>query len=181
MTNNIKRNKSRKSYPFLTIAFAILFVQTLHAAGKEMGREFIFQLAPPVEAAGKQAVIKAHRKELLPAYRVRVKRSRSVTGSPVRHRHPELSSQQLVVVAVDNQGQEIARVLIPDPRVIRVEISDPSGKLSSEIIYRTQVEFPVVIPDDPRISNFKIYQPRWTGTEFLLELIDDGKLSVANK
>lgn len=88
-----------------------------------------------------------------------------------RQRNPELSKEQLVVVALDSQGHELVRVLCPDPRIIRGEAADAKGKLISRVIYRDAADFSVVIPDNPRIGQLQIYHPNWTGSEFVLEPI----------
>jgi hypothetical protein len=88
-----------------------------------------------------------------------------------RQRNPELSKEQLVIIALDSQGHEVVRVLCPDPRIIRAEVPDAAGKLVSRFIYRSAADFSVVIPDNPRISQLQIYHPNWMGSEFVLEPI----------
>ena len=55
-------------------------------------------------------------------------------SSPMpRQRSPELSSDQLLVVAIDAQGQEKEQVLLSDPRVLRAESLGPTGELRGEV------------------------------------------------
>ncbi len=99
-----------------------------------------------------------------------------VPGPPPRQRNPELSSMQLVLIAYDTQKHEVTRVVIADPRLIRAETVGSSGQLETKIIYRKNVDFTVVLPDDPNIKRLKIYHPHWTGTNFILELIGETQL-----
>ncbi|MDO8706571.1 MAG: hypothetical protein Q7J84_16665 [Sulfuricaulis sp.] len=151
----------------------------------------VVSMAPLVCAAGKDSsrvielrleslnVTKANGK-LLPerprmhaiAIRRTVRDSRPV---PVE-RNPELSEQHLVVVAVDAKGREIARRLVLDPRLLRVETADPSGRLSGEVLYRSDADLSVTFPDRPGMSALKIYQPHWSGTDFALQLLGEATL-----
>jgi hypothetical protein len=57
---------------------------------------------------------------------------------------------------------------------VRAEAFSPSGeRTSSEEFYRTEAEFSVFLPDDPNIVELKIYQPQWTGSSFILELVGE--------
>lgn len=94
---------------------------------------------------------------------------RRVPGSLPRQRNPELSSDQIVVVAVDAQGQEIGRSLILDPRVLRAERPRPTGELSGEVLHHANTELLIALPDDPAIRELRLYHPRWTGTVFDLD------------
>jgi hypothetical protein len=89
-----------------------------------------------------------------------------------RHRAPMLSSDQVLVLAVDTQKQLKGWTLIPDPRVLRAEFPDSGGQLRGQIIYRSSAEFVVALPDDPAIAELHFYHPRWTGKAFILDLIE---------
>ncbi len=92
-------------------------------------------------------------------------------GSLPRQRAPELSEDQLLVLAVDSQKQLKGWSLITDPRILRAELPGPAGELSGQVIYQSNVEFVVALPDDPAISELRFYHPRWTGQEFVLDPI----------
>ena len=92
------------------------------------------------------------------------------SGIMPRQRSSELSSEQLLVVSVDAQGQERSRYLIPDPRILRAESPGPTGELMGEVLHRSTAEFVVMLPDDPTITEVRFYHPRWTGAAFTLEL-----------
>ena len=110
------------------------------------------------------------------AHRLSVVRQQVVLEAPPIERHPELSENHLVVKALDVQGNEIAQVYLLDPRLIRAETTDSSGKLMTQNLYRESVEFVILLPDIPNIHSIEIFQPHWTGTEFLLESI--GKIRL---
>jgi len=116
------------------------------------------------------------KKEPPAMHRVTVIQHRRALEPPPRQRHPELSSEQLVVAAFDTQGREINRVVIADPRLVRAETVGPSGELITETFYRESAEFTIGLPDDPNITMLKIYHPHWTGTEFILEPIGETQL-----
>jgi hypothetical protein len=89
-----------------------------------------------------------------------------------RQRSPELSADQLLVVAIDTQGQEKEQVLIPDPRVLRAESPDDlTGELQGEVLHHATAEFLVPLPNDPTIAELRFYHPRWTGSAFVLDLL----------
>jgi len=96
---------------------------------------------------------------------------RGVPGALPRQRNPELSSDQIVVVAVDVKGQEIDWQLIPDPRILRAEHPGPTGELSGEVLHHAETELLITLPDDPAIRELRLYHPRWTGTAFVLDLL----------
>ena len=91
-------------------------------------------------------------------------------------RNPELSEQHLVVVAVDVKGREVGRRLVLDPRRLRIETADSSGRLSGEVQYRSDADLSVAVPDKAEMSALKIYQPHWNGTDFTLQLLGESAL-----
>lgn len=102
---------------------------------------------------------------------------RRLPEPPPRQRNPELAADRLAVAAVDEHGKELARAIVADPRLLRAEAPGPSGVLSGSIHLRESGRFTVALRDDPRTRQLLIYQPRWTGKDFLLEVV--AKLPVA--
>ena len=99
---------------------------------------------------------------------------RRTPEAPPHQRSKAVSEQSLVVTALDAQGQEVKRYVIPDPRLIRAEEFAPSGAItSSRNYYRNEAKFSVIIPDDPGIKRLQIFQPHWTGQKFDLECIGE--------
>lgn len=90
-----------------------------------------------------------------------------------RRRNSELSEGQLLVVAYDSQGQELARTLVPDSRLVRAETLDASGVLIGEKLFRQKAELTIHLPNIPGMTTLKIFQPRWNGAEFALEPLND--------
>ncbi len=144
----------------------------------------ILALAPPLSVAMAQAVQEvrvewdAYRGATAPQVKpgteqpsnlFTVLERRRAVGPLPRQRNPELSSDQIVVVAVGSQGQTIDAQTIPDPRILRAEAPGPTGELSGEVLHHAKTELLIAIPDDPRIVELRLYQPRWTGTVFVLD------------
>jgi hypothetical protein len=98
--------------------------------------------------------------------------SRPISTGPQQQRDPQLSPHHFVVVAVDEDDQELSRTVIADPRFVRGETTDPSGDFVSTEIVLQQAKCPLVMPDDPRMRSLRIFQPVWTGEEFVLNPID---------
>jgi hypothetical protein len=107
---------------------------------------------------------------------VTIKSQRSIRGNLPRERHPELSEDHLVVTAVDNRGMEGFRMIIPDPRLLRAETADASGRLSQVVFYRLSVDFWITLPEDPSFDRILVFQPQWSGTGFNLLPIGEARL-----
>jgi hypothetical protein len=108
---------------------------------------------------------------------IKILSQKRTQGALPKQRNPELSQQNLVIVGVNAQGQEISRTVMLDPRIIRAETAEPSGKLtSSGLLYRNDATFSVMVPDEPGVIGLKVYQPRWSGSEYTLDLIGEAKL-----
>ena len=100
-----------------------------------------------------------------------------VPGPPPVQRNPELSEDQLVVIALDPRGVEIARVLVLDPRIIRAESVDEDGRFTaSAVYYLSSAEFGVCFPDRPDLAAIRVCEPVWTGQGFWLKTIAQGRL-----
>jgi len=102
---------------------------------------------------------------------------RTLTGPLPLERHPELSSDQLAVVGADSNGSVVFWSLIKDPRIVRAEQPGAGGVLTGRVLYRGPVDFLVALPDSPQIVQVGLYQPRWTGAQWILDLL--GAFSVA--
>jgi hypothetical protein len=94
---------------------------------------------------------------------------RRAPGSLPRERNPEPSPGQIVVVAVDSVGEVIDAQVVRDPRVLRFETQGPGGKMTGELLHRSNPEFLLTVPDDPRLHEIRLYVPRWTGTYFVAD------------
>ena len=95
-----------------------------------------------------------------------------LAGTLPRNRSPELSQDKLMVIAVGAGGKLRWWTLIDDPRLLRAEAPGPDGVLSGQILYRAEPEFVVDVPEDPLITELRLYHPRWTGEEFVLDIIN---------
>jgi hypothetical protein len=90
-------------------------------------------------------------------------------------RFPELTSRHIIIIARDEQGEEINPSLLLDPRLIKAEIFSPeSGQIAdTDQNHDKDADFIVDFPDDAGIDKIQFYHPRWTGTVFTLELIGE--------
>lgn len=80
-------------------------------------------------------------------------------GAPAR----QLAEDRLFVEGRDSEGKVRFETVIPDPRVLRAEQSDPEGWVTGRLLHRARAEFDVVVPADPAIAELRFYQPRCTG------------------
>ena len=109
---------------------------------------------------------------------VKITQQRIVPSTPPRQRNPELSEDQMVIAVFDTEGKEITRIFLIDPRLIRAESEDRNGRLTTQIFYREEVDFTIAVPDRSDLGELKIFQPHWTGSEFLMELIGETQLEL---
>jgi hypothetical protein len=101
---------------------------------------------------------------------------RRASGALPRQRAIELSADQLLIIAVDRLGRDQQRMLVPDPRLLRAEWPDPTGELQGVVLHRANADFFVPVPDDPAITELRVYHPRWTGKTFDLDLLGTAQL-----
>jgi len=86
-------------------------------------------------------------------------------------RHIEYSADQIVVVGLAADGTEKGRVVMIDPRLIRAESFITDDQWESDVVYRRSVDFSVALPDDPEIVTISVLKPRWTGSEWLFDIL----------
>lgn len=97
-------------------------------------------------------------------------------GTLPRDRSLELSTNQILAIALDGKGNLFWWKLLLDPRLVRAERPSATGEMSGEEYYLTSVDFTIACADDPAIKEIRLYHPQWTGKDFRLELI--GSLPV---
>jgi hypothetical protein len=119
--------------------------------------------AAPGQIVSKDAAVPVNRFDILSR--------RSVPGPLPLDRNPELSVDQLVVAGVDSVGNLVAWQLIKDPRIVRAETPRADGVLTGEILYRAEAQFTIALPDRPALRSARVYQPRWTGVGWMLDLL----------
>jgi len=108
----------------------------------------------------------------------RVGLSASRKGDLPRQRSLELSIEQLVVIGVGEDSQILWWHTLADPRLVRAETPDETGKLKNESFYLPTVEFAIAYPEDLGIRALRLYHPVWNGKDFQLQLA--GTLPVAD-
>lgn len=90
-------------------------------------------------------------------------------GGLPKQRSAELSSDQVVVVALDAEGRMRWCGLVADPRLLRAEWPGADGELTGQVLYRESAEFFVAYPDDDSIKEIRLYHPDWDGRAFSLK------------
>lgn len=103
----------------------------------------------------------------------RLDAQRAVSGVLPIERNPELSANSLVVVGVNATSQSLFWLIVPDTRVIRGEFPGPDGVLRGEARHRVETDLHVTVPDAPDLVGIQMYEPRWTGTTWLLDRLGD--------
>jgi hypothetical protein len=92
-------------------------------------------------------------------------------GALPKQRSAELSTTQLVVVALDAAGRMRWCGLVADTRLLRAEAPGPDGELTGQVFYRESAEFVIDYPDDEAVAEVRLYHPDWDGQNFSLELV----------
>ena len=158
------RRRSRSVPLLVAVALAgALAAWPAHAA-QELRLGWI-TVSPPPGAIGPGAVPPPSAVMLLGRQRV---------PGPVprqRDRDRELAPDRVVVVAEDGQGQIRDWQVVADPRILRAEGPGPSGELTGQVVVVPDGELMLTIPDDPAITLLRLYRARWTGTDFVLDLL----------
>lgn len=98
---------------------------------------------------------------------------RTIAGSIRRQRDPQLTTNDLVIVQRRADGRAVDWTIIPNPRVVRAEVPGADGRLTGRTVLRDDVELMVIVTPATAAVSVSIYQPRWTGTEHLLDLIGE--------
>ncbi len=130
------------------------------------GKEYMIHLGPPDGSPTSMAA-----KRFPASQTATAMLQRHVDRPPRRQRSPQLSPTQLVLIAYDEHGSELARVIMPDPRLILAEEVSANGDIGHKTLLRDEVDFPVVLPDYDSIETIRIFHPRWTGSDFVLDLL----------
>ena len=113
--------------------------------------------APPGTLTAPRALPEVNRFEV-------VRRS-VITGALPRERDPQIGPDELVVVAVDAQGREVAWHHVKDPRIVRSEQPGPGGLLSGQVLHRTEAELVLLVPESLGATSLRVYEPQADGRE----------------
>lgn len=95
-----------------------------------------------------------------------------------RDRRPQLSADMLVLVVRAADGRELDWRTTPNPRILRAETPQPDGRLTGQFFELPDVDLFMAIPRLLDASAVRIYQPRWTGTDYALDIVGDVALTV---
>jgi len=90
---------------------------------------------------------------------MRLRAQRQNPGEVPHQRALEMADDRLLVLAVDAAGEIRFWSVIANPRIIRAEFPDSSGRLSGRVVQR-DAELLVDIPADPAIREVRVYTPQ---------------------
>ena len=112
----------------VVISVSLLLAGYTDASENTSGQaiELTLRAAPPRAAQGELAAKPPHELAATPATEntVKVLSQKPTQVAPLRHRNPELSAQDLVVVSVNAAGIETSRTIVRDPRLVRGETGE---------------------------------------------------------
>ncbi len=97
--------------------------------------------------------------------------SRQLAIARVPDRDPQLTSDSLVVLAVDASGNTLDWQIIHDPRIVRAESPGADGLLSGRKLMSETAEVRAVLGAADQTIELRVFLPRWTGTDWVLEPI----------
>ena len=103
--------------------------------------------------------------------RLAVAAARTVAGNLPRLRSVQLGETEIFLAAVDANQQLVWWHVMSDPRQLRIQTVNATGEISCQVIYQTNIDFPISYPDETSIKEVRLYHPHWTGTKFELLLI----------
>jgi hypothetical protein len=96
---------------------------------------------------------------------------RQLPSPPAPERDPQLAADRLVVVAVNAAGEPIDWRIVADPRTVRAEAPDATGRLSGRTLVHPDGELRVALTAGADVRALHIYKPRWTGEAWALDPI----------
>ena len=88
-----------------------------------------------------------------------------------RQRSLQIAEDQIFIAAVDRSRQLKSWTVMQDPRVLRSEGPGPDGTLTGQRVMLDHADFFVSIPDDPEITEVRIFEPVRSGGDFTLSAI----------
>lgn len=170
----------RRVVQAMIVSVALTFIGPADASETPMGQavELTLRAVSRQVPGAELPATRPHELAAKPATQnaVTVRSQKRSPATPLRHRNPELSAQDLVVVSINAAGAETSRTIIRDPRIVRAETGAAPGQLKPrEFLYRNEVTFSVLVADPSAVA-VKLYKPRWTGKAFVLDLIGEADL-----
>jgi len=102
--------------------------------------------------------------------------SKQTNQPSARQRAPQVSENHLIVLAVNASGEELYREIILDPRLIRSELTGDDELGDKTEFYLDEVLFSLTLPDDADIAEIRLLKPRWTGSEFISDLVASARV-----
>ncbi|MEO5332263.1 MAG: hypothetical protein H7839_09590 [Magnetococcus sp. YQC-5] len=99
-------------------------------------------------------------------------------GQLPRQRSRFIGPDELLVQGLDDVGQEVARQVMTDPRLIRYEEVDlQTGRLLFRSDFIQKEELSIMLPNDARIRAVRVLQPGWKDGVWHPHVIGTAQLS----
>lgn len=90
-------------------------------------------------------------------------------------RRLEYSEDHIAIVGLAADSSELTRIVMIDPRLVRVDALRGEGDLSSRHLYRQSVDFSFLVNDEAVVS-IRILKPRWDGKKWLFDVLAEAQI-----
>jgi len=87
----------------------------------------------------------------------------------------EYSEDQIAVVGLAADASELTRIVMTDPRLVRVEALRGESDNSVKRLYRQSVDFSFLVFDEAVVS-VRILKPRWGGDKWLFDVLAEARI-----
>lgn len=103
--------------------------------------------------------------------------SQRVYAEPAqRQRTLEIAPGRVLIAAIDRANQLKSWIVMLDPRILRSEGPGPDGTLTGREVMLDGVEFLIAVPDDPEITELRLFEPRLDRQQYTLVAV--GSIAV---
>lgn len=93
---------------------------------------------------------------------------------------PAMTTEEIFVAAVNAQSELLYWKRIRDPRIVRAESSDANGRMQGRTYHRSTVEMHISIPDNPGITNVRLFLPQAVAGPITLVPLYDFPLNLSH-
>ena len=119
--------------------------------------------------SGESLISAEQAKDRPPAKNIRLVRREKRHNSLQQHYGFDITTDDLFIVGTDTKSRLKWWKVIVDPRIVRAEWPGSEGQLTGQLYYRPRATIFLSPPNSEGISEIRIFLPKWTGSEFVLE------------
>jgi len=87
----------------------------------------------------------------------------------------EYSEDQIAIVGLAADASELTRIVMTDPRLVRVEALRGESDFSINRLYRRSVDFSFLVFDEAVVS-IRVLKPRWDGSKWLFDVLAEARI-----